>query len=65
MVKILDLPKDPLYVKRVSCNHCASQLEYTKNEVKSVHGTDYSGGPDGYEWIDCPVCFNKVILKSW
>lgn len=65
MVKVLDEPKDPKHVKKVSCNHCASKLEYTKNEVKEYHGRDYSGGPDGRKWIDCPVCNKEIVLESW
>lgn len=63
MVKVVG--KDEKAVKRITCKSCASILEYTLNEVKSRHGTDYGGGPDGCEWVDCPSCGNKAIIRSW
>lgn len=57
--------KDQSAVKRVTCRGCASILEYTQSEVKAYHGRDYSGGPDGKEWINCPSCGKEVILRSW
>ena len=57
--------KDAVGVKRVTCRNCSSVLEYIPAEVKSRSGRDYSGGPDGKEWIDCPCCGKEVTLKSW
>lgn len=51
--------------RRTICRRCAIELEYTEGEVKEYHGKDYSGGPDGHQWIDCPKCGQKIILKSW
>lgn len=63
MVKVVGIA--PEAVKQVVCHNCASMLEYTKSEVKEYHGRDYSGGSDGREWIVCPSCGHKVILRSW
>lgn len=63
MVKVVG--KDETAVKRVTCRGCASILEYTLSEVKEVNGTDYGGGPDGMEWVDCPHCGGKAVLRSW
>ena len=63
MAKVIG--KDQSAVKRVTCKNCASILEYTNCEVQEYHGRDYSGGPDGQEWIVCPECSKKVILRSW
>jgi len=63
MVKIVG--KDESFVKRVTCRSCASILEYTLNEVREYHGTDYTGGADGQEWVDCPNCGRKAIIRSW
>lgn len=57
--------KDNSVVKQITCKGCASILEYTQVEVKSVHSTDYSGGADGHEYIDCPCCGKKVIIRAW
>ena len=63
MVKVVG--RDESAVKRVTCRHCASILEYTSKEVRSRHGTDYGGGPDGAEWVDCPNCGGQAIIRSW
>jgi DNA-directed RNA polymerase subunit RPC12/RpoP len=51
--------------KRVSCKNCSAIILYVKNDVKSYSGTDYGGGPDGHEWVDCPNCGKKAIIRSW
>lgn len=63
MVEIVGV--DPAQKHRITCKGCASILEYTKSEVKQCNGRDYSGGSDGQEWIDCPKCGKKVIIRSW
>lgn len=57
--------KDQKHIHTISCKNCASVLEYTRNEVKEQHGKDYSGGSDGCEYIWCPACNHKVVIKSW
>lgn len=64
-VKIIDETPDPKVVKRVTCGHCGTRLEYVPNDVKECHGADYGGGPDGEEWVDCPKCGKKAIIRSW
>lgn len=63
MVKVVG--EAPEAVKHATCRNCAAKLEYTPSEVKEYHGTDYSGGPDGREWINCPRCGHEVVLRSW
>lgn len=65
VVRVIDVKPDPAVVKQVSCNGCGARLEYVPNDVKERHGTDYGGGPDGAEWINCANCGKQVILKSW
>lgn len=57
--------RDDTAVKRVTCRECAAIVEYTQREVKSVHGTDIGGGPDGMEWVDCPNCDHRAVIRSW
>lgn len=57
--------EDPQAVKQATCKSCAARLEYTQSEVQERHGTDYSGGPDGREWIVCPRCGHEVVLRAW
>ena len=64
-VRIVDPNPDPEVVKNVVCKHCGVKLEYVPNDVKSRHGTDIGGGPDGQEWVDCPNCSQKAVIRSW
>ncbi len=64
-VKVVKTEPDPKVVKRVVCGNCGATLEYVPRDVKSCHGTDYGGGPDGCEWVDCPNCKEDVVLRSW
>lgn len=63
MVKVVG--RDESAVKRVTCRSCAAILEYNLSEVKSQHGRDYGGGPDGMEWVDCPNCGKPAVIRSW
>lgn len=65
MVKVIKVTPHKTVKKRCVCKGCGATLEYVPNEVQSYHGRDYGGGPDGHEWIVCPNCTKKVILRSW
>lgn len=57
--------KDQQALHRITCSNCTSRLQYTLSEVLKYRGTDYSGGPDGREYIYCPVCRCEVVLRKW
>ena len=57
--------EDKTVLKETSCRGCGARLQYGMNEVQTRNGTDYSGGPDGEDYIMCPRCGNKVVLRSW
>jgi ribosomal protein S27AE len=63
--RIINDKPDNSVVKRKVCANCGVKVEYVPAEVKERHGTDYSGGPDGCKWIDCPKCGKMIVLKSW
>lgn len=65
MVKVVSTEPHQSVVKQIVCKECGATLEYVPNDVKSYHGRDISGGPDGYAWIDCPNCSKKAIIRSW
>lgn len=65
MVKVIKLDPAPEVVKRCFCLGCGATLEYVPNDVQKYSGTDYSGGPDGCEWIICANCGKDVTIKSW
>ena len=44
---------------------CGAIVEYTKSDIKEINGTDYSGGSDGCQYVDCPGCGKRYVLKSW
>lgn len=57
----------PIKEKEVVCTHCGRTIAYVNNDVKEHSSSDYSGGPSGFTWVDCPAtdCLKKIILKSW
>lgn len=63
MIKVIG--QDPTKTYQASCSNCGARLEFTKSDVKSQHGKDYSGGSDGKEWIDCPQCGHEVVIHAW
>lgn len=64
MAHVVGKPKPEDY-KKVKCGNCKHKIAYLPIEVKSRHGTDYGGGPDGCEWIVCPQCGKQITLRSW
>ncbi len=65
MVTIVNKEPDKSVLKEIICGNCGATLSYVPREVQSYHGRDYSGGSDGSEWVDCPNCNEKAIIKSW
>jgi hypothetical protein len=63
MAKIVEDPKP----RRVKCDECCATIEYMPEEVVVYNGTDYSGGPDGYERVKCPRpgCKGHGYIKVW
>jgi len=58
--------RDEGAVKHITCRECASRLEYTPGEVRTLwSGKDYSGGSDGAKGFDCPNCGKQVITERW
>jgi hypothetical protein len=55
----------PEELKRCTCRSCAAKLEYSKWEVNKWSGKDYSGGSAGVEYINCPRCGERVVLRAW
>ncbi len=63
-VRVVKEAPAPEVEKQVVCDKCGRTLAYVPNDVKRRNGTDYSGGPDGEEWVRCP-CGKKAIISSW
>jgi hypothetical protein len=68
----LNKEKTPRVVKvgrpkelKAKCHECGCTIAYTKKDIKCYSGTDYSGGPDGQEWVNCPNCREEITLRSW
>ena len=64
-VRVIKTKPAKSVVKKVVCGECGATLEYTPNDVQEYHGKDYSGGPDGCTWDNCPHCGKKAIIDSW
>lgn len=57
---------DTAAVRRATCRHCASIIEYTDGEVRNLwSGRDYTGGSDGADGFSCPKCGKDVIVRRW
>jgi hypothetical protein len=66
MPRVVDPKPSPKVEKIVLCRDgCGATIAYVPNDVKSYSGSDYSGGPDGHEWIVCPNCRKRIIIRTW
>jgi len=63
MAKIVG--EDPSAKKRITCQNCGGIVEYLPQDVQEYNGKDYSGGPDGRRWVECPRCHKDILLRSW
>ncbi len=55
----------PEMLKQATCGQCAARLEYTRGEVETITGKDYDGGTSVTEYIKCPRCAAKVVVRSY
>ena len=55
--------KDQTLIKRITCRHCTSILEYIPSEVRSRTVRDYGGGSDELREITCPGCGTDVQVR--
>ena len=64
MVKVVG--QDKSAIKRITCRSCASVLEYTLSEVKSIkHSYDYLGDYEVSFGFKCPKCNENVFVKKY
>lgn len=61
MVKVVESATE----LRVTCRHCSSRLEYLPKEVQVLKWVDTPDTPGRQEYIVCPACGAKVVLKQW
>jgi hypothetical protein len=54
--------KDTSIAKTTVCRNCASVLRYLPMDVRKEYKTDYTGGRDYYDFIQCP-CGKLVTVK--
>ncbi len=58
----------PVIEKQVVCRAgCGRTIAYVPNDVQRRDGRDYTGGPDGEEYVLCPGagCGKKIVLRAW
>ena len=66
MPKVISRKPEKSVLKTVICKDgCGAKIEYVPNDVKRRDGTDIGGGPDGAEWVDCPDCGKKAVIRAW
>ena len=59
------LSQIPRREKTCVCNNCGHTVAYVPKDVQRYEGVDYSGGPDGCEYLICPGCSKRIVLRSW
>ncbi len=64
-VKIISAAPVREVVKQIACRNCGVLLEYVPADVKRIDGRDWSGVPDGCEYVECPNCTRKAVIRSW
>lgn len=62
MAKVIG--KDAALNKRCTCKECTSIVEYTPFEIKRKNYKDISQTSCTVEYITCPECGNKIVLKE-
>jgi len=65
VIRVIRKQASPKVAKKIECQNCGAELEYTPSDLKQYDGKDYSGGPDGREWFVCPCCSKDVTVNSW
>jgi hypothetical protein len=63
MVQVVSKEIHKSVSKEIVCNICGWTLSYTPLDVKEDYSTDYTGGKDYFNFIECPSCNNKVRVK--
>jgi len=64
MAKVIGI--DEKKIRHVSCNECASKIEYTNSElVERKYNCDYTGDCDIGMFLTCPNpnCSHHILIK--
>lgn len=54
--KDYDIKQEMLYPRKIVCEHCGSELEYDKNDMKI--------GVFGCAFLNCPLCNNEIDIDE-
>lgn len=57
--------KDDSLLKKVTCQNCASILEYPPAVIEERHLTDYTGSRSTTRYITCPCCKKQILLNNY
>jgi len=63
MVQIIKKEPHPTVVKEVICRKCGVTLSYVPLDVKEDYSTDYTGGKDYFNYVECANCNKKVRVR--
>lgn len=47
-----------------SCRGCGALVKYFEKDIKTRNGR-FMGEDTGEEYVECPRCKHKIILRSW
>jgi len=55
--------KDDSLLKKVTCQNCASILEYLPVDIEEKHLICIDGSRTTTRYITCPCCKKEIIIK--
>jgi len=51
--------------KKKKCSECKCTIGYFENEVIEEYNTDPWGFTDHYDYIRCPNCNERIVIKQY
>jgi len=57
--------KSIIIEKTITCKYCGCSIGYIYSDIKTETYTDYTGGKDTTDYILCPKCSMKLIVRAW
>jgi RNase P subunit RPR2 len=65
MVTVVSTQPHPSVVKETVCRNCGATLQYVPKDIKEGFHSDYAGGRDLYNYIQCPPCGHEVRVRRY
>lgn len=63
MARVLDPKPQSDVEKQMSCQQCGALIAYVPNDIIKKTFSDYGGGSDTYNYVNCPNCQKDTRIK--